>query len=315
MTLLPRSLSGRLVLTFVSVVAITMMVTLAVQLSEREAFVFRISSEGAAHWLADQLKLLDRLPPAGRDTLVEIAERHAAHVTFGLEAPELAAHEPGSNAAAFHDLLLEDLGQQWPVAVEVAPTQLPPDANSSGPRDAYAFKVRALLSDGTWVGFAFQELRRLPRWPRRGTQNMLVMLCVLSLLSFVAMRWVTRPLHRLAQAAEDLGRDINRPPLPETGPREVQRAARAFNSMQERLSRYIRTRTGILAAMSHDLKTPITRLRLRAELLEQPETREKFVRDLSEMEQMVNATLGFMRGLDDREALRAIDVRALAEAL
>jgi signal transduction histidine kinase len=67
--------------------------------------------------------------------------------------------------------------------------------------------------------------------------------------------------------------------------------------------------------MSHDLKTPITRLRLRAELLEQPELREKFVRDLSEMEQMVNATLGFMRGLDDREPLRAIDVRALAEAL
>jgi signal transduction histidine kinase len=315
MSLLPRSLSGRLVLTFVSVIAITMMVTMAVQMSEREAFVFRISSEGAAHWLADQLKLLDRLPPAGRDTLVEIAERRAARVTFGVEPPELAAHEPGSNAAAFHDLLLEDLGQQWPVAVEVAPTQLPPDANSSEPRDGYAFKVRARLSDGTWVGFAFQELRRLPRWPRRGTQNMLVMLVVLSLLSFVAMRWVTRPLHRLAQAAEDLGRDINRPPLPETGPREVQRAARAFNSMQERLSRYIRTRTGILAAMSHDLKTPITRLRLRAELLEHPETREKFVRDLAEMENMVNSTLGYMRGLDDREALRAIDVRALAEAL
>ena len=73
--------------------------------------------------------------------------------------------------------------------------------------------------------------------------------------------------------------------------------------MQERLSRYIRTRTGILTAMSHDLKTPITRLRLRAELLEQPELREKFVRDLSEMEDMVNTTLGYMRGLDDREAL------------
>jgi K+-sensing histidine kinase KdpD len=67
--------------------------------------------------------------------------------------------------------------------------------------------------------------------------------------------------------------------------------------------------------MSHDLKTPITRLRLRAELLEQPELREKFVRDLSEMEQMVNSTLGFMRGLDDREPLRQIDVRALVEAL
>ena len=135
MTLLPRSLSGRLVLTFVSVIAITMIVTMAVQMSEREAFVFRISSEGTAHWLADQLKLLDRLPPAGRDTLVELAEGRSARVTFGVEPPELAAHEPGSNGAVFHDLLLEDLGQQWPVAVEVSPTRLPPEANSSEPRD------------------------------------------------------------------------------------------------------------------------------------------------------------------------------------
>src|SRR5262249_6623578 len=162
-----------------------MLVTTTVQMSEREAFVFRISSEGTAHWLADQLKLLDRLPPAGRDTLVEIAERRAAHVTFRVEPPDLAAHAPCSNAAPFHDLLLEDLGQQWPVAVEVAPAQLAPEANSSEQRDGYAFKVRARLSDGTWVGFAFQELRRLPRYPKRSTQNMLVMLVVLSLLSFV----------------------------------------------------------------------------------------------------------------------------------
>jgi len=101
----------------------------------------------------------------------------------------------------------------------------------------------------------------------------------------------------------------------ENGPQEVRRAARAFNAMQERLSRYIRTRTTILAAMSHDLKTPITRLRLRAELLEQPEVHDKFVRDLSEMENMVNATLGYMKGLDDREPLRATDIRALVGAL
>jgi signal transduction histidine kinase len=144
---------------------------------------------------------------------------------------------------------------------------------------------------------------------------MLIIVGVLSLLSLVAVRWVTRPLHRLAQAAEALGRDINRPPLPETGPQEVRRAARAFNAMQDRLSRYIRTRTGILAAMSHDLKTPITRLRLRAELLEQPELHDKFVRDLGEMENMVSATLGYMKGLDDREPLRALDIRALVGAL
>jgi signal transduction histidine kinase len=145
--------------------------------------------------------------------------------------------------------------------------------------------------------------------------NMLIIVGVLALLSLVAVRWVTRPLHRLAQAAEALGRDINHPPLGENGPAEVRRAARAFNAMQERLSRYIRTRTGILAAMSHDLKTPITRLRLRAELLEHPELHDKFVRDLGEMENMVNATLGYMKGLDDREPLRLVDIRALVAAL
>jgi signal transduction histidine kinase len=155
----------------------------------------------------------------------------------------------------------------------------------------------------------------LPRWPVRLLRNTFIVMAVMSVLSFVAVRWVTRPLHRLADAAEALGRDINRPPLAESGPVEVRRAAKAFNSMQERLGRYIRNRTGILTAMSHDLKTPITRLRLRAELLEQTELREKFVRDLSEMEQMVHSTLGFMRGLDDREPLRPIDVRALVEAL
>ncbi len=315
MTLLPRSLFGRLVLTFVGGLAITVLVTLSVQMPEREAFVFRVSTEGAAHWLADQLKLMDQLPAAGRERLAEIAARRNTHVTFGVEPPDTIAPEPGSNAAAFRDLLLEDLGRQWPVAVEVSQAQLPPEAGATEPRDGYRLNVRGRLSDGTWIGFTFQELRRLPRWPVRRLQNMLIMLGVLSVLSFVAVRWATRPLDRLAQAAEDLGRDINRPPLPETGPREVQRAARAFNAMQERLSRYIRTRTGILTAMSHDLKTPITRLRLRAELLEQPETREKFVRDLIEMENMVNSTLGYMRGLDDRESLRAVDVRALAEAL
>ena len=130
--------------------------------------------------------------------------------------------------------------------------QLPPEAVSTEPRDGYRLRSAYRPADGSWVGFTFQEPRRLPRWLKRLVQNMLIVLAVLSVLSFVAMRWVTRPLHRLAQAAEELGRDINRPPLPENGPQEVRRAARAFNAMQERLSRYIRTRTGILAAMSHD---------------------------------------------------------------
>ncbi len=315
MRLRPDSLFARLVLTFVLGMALTMLVTLWVQLPEREAFAFRISALRAAYRLADMLKLMDQLPSGSREKLAAIAATRRVDTTLDVAPPTARAREPGSSAAVFHDLLLEDLGRDWPVVVEVSPAQVLPEAGSAQPADGFEFSGRAQLSDGTWVGFRLQEPRRLPLWPRRLITNMLIMVGVLALLSLVAVRWVTRPLHRLAQAAEALGRDINRPPLGESGPQEVRRAARAFNAMQERLSRYIRTRTGILAAMSHDLKTPITRLRLRAELLEQPELHDKFVRDLSEMENMVNATLGYMKGLDDREPLRPIDIRALVGAL
>jgi signal transduction histidine kinase len=314
MRLRPDSLLARLVLTFVLGMALTMLVTLWVQLPEREAFVFRISALRASYRLADMLKLMDQLPSAGREKLAAIAAARRVDTTLDA-SPSSVAPEPGSSAAVFRDLLVEDLGRDWPIAVEVSPVQVPPETGNAQPTDGFEFKGQARLSDGTWVGFRLQEPRRIPVWPRRLITNMLIIVGVLALLSLVAVRWVTHPLHRLAQAAEALGRDINRPPLGENGPQEVRRAARAFNAMQERLSRYIRTRTGILAAMSHDLKTPITRLRLRAELLEQPELHDKFVRDLGEMENMVNATLGYMKGLDDREPLRPIDIRALVGAL
>ncbi len=129
------------------------------------------------------------------------------------------------------------------------------------------------------------------------------------------MRWVTRPLQLLATAADELGRDINRPPLPEGGPAEVSRAAHAFNTMQTRLVRFIDERTRLLAAMSHDLKTPLTRMRLRAELLDDASLRQKFEADLLEMEAMVTQTLEFMRGLTRREPAQLVDVAGLLESL
>jgi len=304
-----------LLLTFVLGMALTMVVTLWVQYPEREAFVFRVSALRAAYRLADMLKLMDELPSGSREKLAAIAAARRVDTILGAPPPTAASLEPGSSAAVFHDLLVEDLTRDWPVVVEVSPAQVPPETGNGPLTDGFEFKGQAQLSDRTWVGFRLQEPRRLPIWPRRLITNMLIIVGVLALLSLIAVRWVTRPLHRLARAAEALGRDINHPALGESGPAEVRRAARAFNAMQERLSRYIRTRTGILAAMSHDLKTPITRLRLRAELLEQPDLHDKFVRDLREMEDMVNATLGYMKGLDDREPLRPVDIRALVGAL
>jgi signal transduction histidine kinase len=152
-------------------------------------------------------------------------------------------------------------------------------------------------------------------WPYRLLLILLVLLLSVAILSILAVHWLTRPLTFLANAATDLGRDIQRPPLKETGPLEVRQAAKAFNTMQTRLIRYIRDRSRVLAAVSHDLKTPITRLRLRSEMLEDPALKEKFQADLDAMETMVQATLDYMRGTESQETVAPIDINALLESL
>ncbi len=315
MPLLPRSLFGRLVLTFVCGLFITMAATLYVQSADREVFVFRVSAMRGAQRLADLVSLMEKLSPAERANVVEVARQQGTAIEIPAEAPKLHEADLATQAGAFRDMLAETLGRQREMQVAVRPAELPPETAGGSRRDAFEFDVSIRLDDGEWARFGFSEPRRLPRYPTRLIYSMLAFISAMVLLSFIAVRWVTRPLHELAEAADKFGTDLHQPPVREDGPLEVRQAARAFNAMQERLGRYVRTRTAILAAMSHDLKTPITRLRLRAEMLEQPDVREKFVRDLSEMERMVNTTLGYMRGLDDREPLRAIDVNSLVSAL
>jgi signal transduction histidine kinase len=176
-------------------------------------------------------------------------------------------------------------------------------------------RTEVQLRDGRWARFDTEQPKAAPALPWRLALTLLVLALAVLVLSFVAVRWVTRPLHMLASAATALGKDINRPPLPEQGPLEIRQAASAFNTMQARLSRFIEDRTRILAAMSHDLKTPITRMRLRAELLDDDDARQRFERDLKDMEAMVSHTLEFMRGLGGNEQRQPVDVTALLQSL
>ena len=122
-----------------------------------------------------------------------------------------------------------------------------------------------------------------------------------------------RPLALFAAAAERLGVDVNADPLAEDGPGEVRGAARAFNTMQMRLKRFIQDRTQMLAAISHDLRTPITRLRLRAEFVDDDDQRAKMLRDLEEMEAMISATLAFSRDDAAREPSVITNLPALLD--
>lgn len=185
-----------------------------------------------------------------------------------------------------------------------------------GPGAAMAvLRAEVQLRDGRWARFDTELPAPPDTLPRRLVLSLAVLLLAMLALSWVAVRWVVRPLHVLAQAAQGLGEDIARPPLPETGPREVQQAAQAFNTMQQRLARFIDERTRMLTALSHDLKTPLTRMRLRTELLDDEEARARFESDLREMEAMVTQTLEFMRGLGGYEDKAPVDVNALLASL
>lgn len=137
---------------------------------------------------------------------------------------------------------------------------------------------------------------------------------LIGIIAFFVARRITRPWKALAVAADRVGRGDFPEPVAETGPLEIRHAARAFNRMTARLRRFVEDRTRMLAAISHDLRTPITSLRLRAEFVEDQENRRKIIETLNEMEQMVAAAMTFAREETADEKTRKIDVVALVEA-
>ncbi|MEK9845770.1 HAMP domain-containing protein, partial [Thalassospira sp.] len=118
----------------------------------------------------------------------------------------------------------------------------------------------------------------------------------------------------MAHAADRVGRGDYPEPVPETGPIEIRRAAKAFNRMTARLKRFVEDRTRMLAAISHDLRTPITSLRLRAEFVDDAENRSRIIETLDEMEQMVEAAMAFAREETANEETRKINMTALVES-
>jgi signal transduction histidine kinase len=143
---------------------------------------------------------------------------------------------------------------------------------------------------------------------------MLIMAIVLVAISIWATKRVTAPLAALAEAAQRLGKDINAPPVPETGTVETRQASRAFNNMQGKLRHMIENRTRMLAAISHDLRTPLTLLRLRLENIVGAEEREKMLGTIAEMDAMVGATLQYARDEATTERARITDLTALVQS-
>lgn len=145
--------------------------------------------------------------------------------------------------------------------------------------------------------------------------DLLLFLVSIAALALIVSRMTTKPLKILAQAATDLGQDINRPALTEQGSSEILQATRAFNAMQSRIRQHIQQRTHMLAAITHDLQTPLTRLRLRLEKVNDSELREKLIGDLSTMQMMVKEGLDLARSMDSNEAFQPLDLASLLDSV
>jgi signal transduction histidine kinase len=177
------------------------------------------------------------------------------------------------------------------------------------------FQAALRLPDGEWLNIRVELPPPRPWHSATFLAAFVVMTVAAVLLILWAVARLMRPVRLLAEAADRLGRDVNAPPLPEKGPSEVATAARAFNVMAGRIQRFVADRTQMLAAIGHDLRTPITRLRLRAEFMDDDEQRRKMLSDLDEMEQMIAATLAFARDDAAAEPASAIDLAALCRTV
>lgn len=338
---LPRSLFGQLMLVLAGGLVLAQLLSAALHLVERDSVLARASGMQPAQRIADIVKLLDSLGPAERERIVRILSVPPLVVSLD-RAPAAPPPDPGGSARAqmFSAMLQSALGDDRPVfaAVRPRPGRDPDVAPPEGPMrkgmgmggpgggmpmhgpghpmpEGPSIVAQVRLLDGTWARFDSRLSREAASLPWRLLAALGVLLAAVLLLSWWAVRRVTRPLEVLANAADELGRDIHRPPLPLDGPAELRRAAVAFNTMQSRLAALIEERTRTLAAISHDLKTPITRMRLRADLLEDERLREKFEKDLLEMEALVTQALAYMRGLGDREPVQLVDVMGLLESV
>ncbi|MFZ6848388.1 ATP-binding protein [Undibacterium sp. RuRC25W] len=256
-------------------------------------------------------RALDVLPTSSREQFL------AAAPPMGLQVASAPSEStPATPESDYAKAVSEKLGESFHV------TSLPTDA-ALCPRQPKGTNVPHLpcetlgitLHDGTGLRLTVTPPRSTPPLHSDFVQYLLMFLVSIAILSYVIAKMAMRPLQQMAEAAMALGQDINSPALPEKGTSEIQQATRAFNAMQGRIRHHISQRTHMLAAITHDLQTPLTRLRLRLEKVSDPELRDKLIGDLSAMQMMIREGLDLARSMDSSEALRPLDIDSLIDSV
>ncbi len=272
--------------------------------------------------IAVLLDVLDATPDTERATVIAAAQRPQVHVRI-LDAPlPNLTNRPEPNADLLRRRIEAVLTVPRPIIVADRYRPVDKQAGPVAGRIENGVLIEAALSDGRWLLFGSNLDPPLPIDPVAAQFSQVnfaawlaVSILLGVLLSMLSARRLVKPLAELAIAVEQLGGSGDASPIPAHGPREVRGTIQAFNRMQERLRRFNEDRTRMIAAMSHDLRTPLTRLRLRAELVEDPEQQQKMLAELDMMAAMIESVLSFARDDTTHEPRALVDLSALVEGI
>lgn len=298
----PRSLYGRMVLLMGAGLVVAQLLGTALQLWDRH----RSLCHSVSHELAERIASLyrgasDTEPRARESLLIALStplQRLSVVPTAPADVPQTSMLDdlPGHVRELLHH------------AVAVRAVVLPRMGE-------FHYELYLQLAPDAWLRIDGRAPAGVFALPWNLLLNLALMLLATLGLVALATRATARPLTDLARAAHALSADLRQPPLPEEGPSEVRAATQAFNAMQARLRHGIEEREHFLAAVSHDLKTPLTRMRLRAELIDDPRLGDALRTDIGDMLQLLDGTLDYLRGKAVEEPLQPIDLVAMLESL
>ena len=322
MRLVPRSLAGQLALLLLLALVIAQGITIVLFAIERSEALHHAHRESVIARAGTVARLLRETPPALHDAILAAASNDEAAFTV---APEPLVDTAGTReraAAIARDLSVAlDVGQEH---VRVAPLAfaLLFDADHEDDHDhgdghgsSHWFAASAQLPDEQWLNVAVGPPPAVPPWGWTFLLSFFLSALAVAVVAVLMGRRISKPIRSLAAAASRLGRGQEVGELREAGPIEIRSTVRAFNLMRDRLDRYVRDRTAMLAAISHDLRTPITSLRLQAELVDDGDSRRKFIGTLDEMQRMAEDALAFIREDMRQEGTRTVDLHALIDSV
>lgn len=321
--LLPDSIAGRTLLVLLVGLTLSHLASTAILSSDRHEAIATTGDSLSSDRVAVFSRLIDQALKADRDRLAHNLGSPLLTVTLGDKPAISLSHRDEVEILPLRQSLEAYFGPLDHDRLHVTRQRHDHDGELSsfwsrllhGFPDEDALLVAVRLNDGTWATFDLTMPTPPTWWAPHSILSALVMIAAILVFGGWAAGWVSAPLATFARAADRLGRDVHAPPLSERGPREVRQAVAAFNEMQDRIRRFVDDRTRMLAAISHDLRSPITRLRLRTEMLPASEAGERMLADLAEMEAMVTSTLEFARGEASDETSQAIDLAATLEAV